>query len=151
MTRRDASLPAVFVLLVVLTAWTAVTVPAASDGARGGGAVVDVDDDQAERFVLYQELTTYAPSVAGAGSPSGEVSREHEPDYRVHSWRCPVCGQTKRSLGAQSGNPREEAANNLRSHLRNSAADGHGRKGELPAAVSEGTIQRSVHVGAPPE
>ena len=148
--RRGRSASAVLVLLVVLSAWTVATMPGPAAAAPDGSAEVDVDDSPAERFSRYEELTTIAPSVVGAGSPSEEATEDPEPGFRLHSWRCPVCGETKRSLAIQRGDPLEAAANNLRSHLRNTDGAGHGRVGQLPSDLDDGTVERNVYVCSPP-
>lgn len=114
----------------------------------GGGSAPSTPDAQYE---LYEALSTYVPTNPGQTVRSrARRSAEEGPDsdQPIHRWRCPICDATKLSLGASAGDPGDAAANNLRSHLRNSRDRGHGPPGTLPAWITPEVIDDNVVVSA---
>lgn len=101
------------------------------------------------QYELYEALSTYVSTTSGQAvrSRADRASTEDRgSDQPIHRWRCPICDATKLSLGASAGDPGEAAANNLRSHLRNSGGQGHGPPGTLPAEITHEVIEDNVVV-----
>lgn len=168
MESRGVSTFALGAILVVLVAgmvvMTTADASAASDvGLLPSGGETQSEDEAgsalltaksanseaSEHYQLYEELTTYDPR----GSSSGDASRaDEEPEagrqsvQPLHRWECPICDATKLSLGAPTGDPAEEAANNLRSHVMNSDGTGHGPPGTVPPELTPDLLRDHVLV-----
>lgn len=103
------------------------------------------------QYEFYEALSTYVstnPSHAVRSRTNRAPEKDHESDQPIHRWRCPICDATKLSLGSSAGEPGDAAANNLRSHLRNSGGQGHGPPGTLPAWITPEVIDDNVLVSA---
>lgn len=162
MNRRASSAAAVGLALLVLLAGLTVVSPEDTAAVSAVDLPSVVDDRQLAandgvpspstpdtQYELYEALSTYVSTTPGQAvrSRADRADEEdHGSDQRIHRWRCPICDATKLSLGASAGDPGEAAANNLRSHLRNSGGHGHGPPGTLPAEITPEVIEDHVVV-----
>ena len=166
MTRHGRPTFVLAAALLVVVAGMVVMIPAAGGLPFGVDRLGGVDGHQAGESVasfapasggtaiadqkgLHEELSTYAPTSTGP-SVSRQVEGEHEDDpdseQRLHRWRCPICDATKLSFGTPGVDPVADAANNLRSHIRNSDGGGHGPLGTVPGWITARDIVEDVSV-----
>lgn len=164
MNGRAPSAAAVGVALLVVLAGMAVVSPRDTAAVSEVDPSSVVDDSQLARdggvpsastpdaqYELYEALSTYVstnPGHAVRSRANRAAEADHGSDQPVHRWRCPICDATKLSLGSSAGDPGDAAANNLRSHLRNSGGHGHGPPGTLPAWITPEVIDDNVLVSA---
>lgn len=146
MTRRGLSLFAVIASLIVLSAGAAAMITGMTDASGDSGPTVGVADEPPELYSEFEEALAMAPASSVLLSPSEKTSRNRESETQLHSWRCPICHETKLSLRATSGNPGEAAAHNLKSHIRNTDGNGHRRLGEVPADITWDVLENNVQV-----
>jgi hypothetical protein len=173
MTRHGPPTFALAALLLVVLAGMVVMLPAAGAAPADASRLVALDDPAggsaaslaapsggakvADQQGLYEELTT-AVSTGSGQSVSRQVDDEAdlEPDpgsddstdgeHRLHRWRCPICDATKLSFGSTPVDPSEAAANNLRSHIRNTDGEGHGPLGTVPEWITQRELEDDVAV-----
>lgn len=165
MIGRNRSTVAVGAVLLLVVAMMVVLVPGGATAAPDTASGTALDGDESaggdgvalaehkthaptsEQYERYEVLSTYVPTSTGIGVTSrSDHESEGDTQQRFHRWRCPICDATKISLGAPTGDPDGEAANNLRSHVRNSVGGGHGPAGALPADITNELVGDHVEV-----
>ena len=166
MARLPVATVAVGIALLLTLAGVVVTIPvadAATPGDRspaldrgqlgcdGVDALASVashttPDDSAR---AYRELSTCGVSGSrSVGSSRDERASEVDDrsERQLHRWHCPVCGATKTSFSTPGRDTVEEAANNLRSHLRTTDGEGHGPPGTVPSGFDAADLAEYVTV-----
>jgi hypothetical protein len=76
---------------------------------------------------------------------SDESGSSRGRDESTYRWICPICRATNIGVAGRKNAP-QSAVDALRSHIRTSDGDGHGRKYELPGDIERESLFAYVEI-----